>query len=276
MVLLEARAAAGVGRRAHRPGEGRRGVDRRAKRAVGEALARVLEHVADLGEEPLVARRVGRILGLQVGRDPLLDEGESRDQDVPAERVDVGHPGSARPARELGVPGEPARAAVDTLQELHAVSRRERLLDGGDRLARRAVQLGVRGTQGREGVLVPAEPHVQPVLEDAPVRPLPSGRALAAEPPAHLVDGDVVLVLPAGPGREVVRRRERAHASAQDRDLATDPVTHRRPPSRSAAAGCVAESSAAPPGGAGRRRASAISPTRLRGGPEADATRPSV
>src|SRR5262249_11414397 len=80
-----------------------------------------------------------------------------------------------------------------------------------------SVELVVALAHETEGILVIAEPHVQPVLLDAPVR-TPAARAFAAETPTALVhrDGiDAVTVL--GPA-ELPRRGETGDPAPQYHD----------------------------------------------------------
>src|SRR5208282_4437845 len=88
-----------------------------------------------------------------------------------------------------------------------------------------AVELGVALAQEAEGVLVVAQPKVQSVLLDAPVRP-PAAGPLATEPPAPLVNGyRLELLLPAGLA-EPPRSREASHPGAEDH-YARSPRRHR-------------------------------------------------
>ena len=70
---------------------------------------------------------------------------------------------------------------------------------------RRPVELGVALAQQPEGVLVVAEPQVQPVLLDPAVRTA-AARSLAAEAPAPLVDGDRLELVLASPARSAATR----------------------------------------------------------------------
>ncbi|MFO0001371.1 MAG: hypothetical protein ACK559_09585, partial [bacterium] len=73
----------------------------------------------------------------------------------------------------------------------------------GQRGGGRPAQLAVDPTHHPERVLVEPAPEMQPMLLD-PVTALgiAPGRPLATQPPTGLVDGDVVALLPALPGRE--------------------------------------------------------------------------
>jgi hypothetical protein len=73
------------------------------------------------------------------------------------------------------------------------------------------------GLQHAECVLVEPEQDVEAVLLDARVLAAARG-ALAAEPPPHLIDGDLVLVLPAWRVGDLERAREGGHPATQDRD----------------------------------------------------------
>ena len=127
-------------------------------------------------------------------------------------------------AGQLVVGGELAEPVVPAVRaailEPDGPGRQQRLAPRPDRrlrVGRRAVELLVALAQQPEGVLVVAEPEVQAVLLDAAVHAA-AARALAAEPPAALVDGDRLdLLLPARlaqpPGG-----RQPGHAAAEDGD----------------------------------------------------------
>src|SRR6478672_3986837 len=89
---------------------------------------------------------------------------------------------------------------------------------------RLCVQLLVALAQQPERIVVASEPDVQPVLLDTSRRAA-AGRALAAQPPADLIDGDVISALVPGPGQFKSRRNRRA-AAAYDRDLYGLSVSH--------------------------------------------------
>jgi hypothetical protein len=72
--------------------------------------------------------------------------------------------------------------------------RLEGLLPGRQRRIGRPSELGVDVPHQLEGVLVPAHPDVQAVLLDPAVLAAPAG-ALAAQPPAELVEGHALEAL---------------------------------------------------------------------------------
>ena len=140
-------------------------------------------------------------------RDPTAAHGdlggergeEVGDQSEPSARQ-VHHrdlaPRRARLAGELVVGGEEAHPVVPAVGvavlEPDLLRGPHRLAPRADRRARvgsLAVELRVHLAQEPEGVLVVAEPEVEPVLLDAAVH-APAARPLAAEPPAPLVHGD--------------------------------------------------------------------------------------
>ena len=98
--------------------------------------------------------------------------------------------------------------------------------EGRARIRGIAAELLVAIEHRRERVVVEPEQHVIAVLEAA-VEILASAAAggLSAQPPAHLVDRDVQLVLPARLAGQPVHSRERSHPAAQYRQLSfRDPL----------------------------------------------------
>ena len=112
----------------------------------------------------------------------------------------------------------PAVALAVVQDEL--VAGLERVVEARERGAGLAAELRVGVAHQPEGVVVEAEPDVQPVLLD-PVRVsrVAAARPLAAEPPAELVDGDRVACAQLRGGGQLESRGEAADAAAQDRYL---------------------------------------------------------
>ena len=103
-----------------------------------------------------------------------------------------------------------------------------------------AAEFGVTFAHQPKGVLVEAEPDMQPVLLDAVRSPAPRG-ALAAEPPAKLIDAHLVGPAMLGPGQFERRRHRRASAADHHhfdwpRRRHGDISSPQRPPSRAARA----------------------------------------
>src|SRR5262249_34190023 len=85
------------------------------------------------------------------------------------------------------------------------------------------------GPQHAEGVLIEPHEDVQAVLLDAVrVGAVASARALAAEPKARLVHGDVVDLIPACLAGDLERRGHGGHPAADDRELVSFPLRHDR------------------------------------------------
>ncbi len=95
-------------------------------------------------------------------------------------------------------------------------------LDRRIRIGCRPVEFGVALAQQREGVLVRSEPDVQPVLFDPAIRTA-ARRALAAQPPAALIDRDRFEPVPPAGFAEPPGRTQPRHAAAEDGDLASWP-----------------------------------------------------
>ena len=93
----------------------------------------------------------------------------------------------------------------------------ERVVEARERGAGLAAELRVRVAHQPEGVVVEAEPDMQPVLLD-PVRVsrVAAARPLAAEPPSELVDGDRVARAQLRGRCQLESRGESADAAAQD------------------------------------------------------------
>ncbi len=143
----------------------------------------------------------------------------------------AGHP--RRAARQIvvvgqvdqpGPPGDRPVADLHPVGEEQVVERLERLLDGGERRVRLAQperrHLLVAVAHQPEGVLVEAAPDMQPMLEDAvALALLAAARALAAEPPAHLVDGHLMRLAQLWIAHDRIGGGDCSHPAADDRDL---------------------------------------------------------
>lgn len=82
-----------------------------------------------------------------------------------------------------------------------------------------ALYLSVTMTEHAESIIIATEPDVESVLFDPlAARRTAAARFLAAEPPAQLVDGDVVLVSPIRGHGGLARRRQGSDSPAEDRD----------------------------------------------------------
>src|ERR1044071_1703883 len=104
--------------------------------------------------------------------------------------------------------------------------RLERVLPRRQRLMRIAIQLAIHGAHHPKRVRVEAHPDVQAVLFDAIAGVgIAAARALAAETPAELIDGDVVM------RREPIGGGHRAGAATEDCD------SHSVPPKRGGGGG---------------------------------------
>ncbi len=151
-----------------------------ARPVADQPLQRPLEHVLDLGDQ-------GRAAGRQRAR------------------------------RERAGARDPA--ALPVLVDDDVVARLEGRVPRRQRRLGRAPELLVALLHRVERVVVEAEPDVQAVLEDAVGhRALAAARALAAEPPAGLVDGDLVAVAQLGRGGQLERGRDRRRPAAEHRD----------------------------------------------------------
>src|SRR5262249_41786999 len=91
--------------------------------------------------------------------------------------------------------------------------------DGALGVGLRSVELVVHLVHQPEGVVVVAEPDVQPVLLDTPVHAA-AARPLAAEPSAPLVDGDALEVFTPTRPAQLPRRGEPRHPTPDNDDLA--------------------------------------------------------
>src|SRR6185312_15450491 len=98
-------------------------------------------------------------------------------------------------------PGRRLACAFEALREEQVAQRLERFVPRAERI-RRAPQaerdeILVAAADAAEGIVVEAGPDVQAVLLDARAHgQVPPARALAAETPAELIDGDLVAVPP--------------------------------------------------------------------------------
>ena len=105
----------------------------------------------------------------------------------------------------------------------------EGLVERGERLARRAPELLVGISHQPERVVVEAKPDVQAVLLDAvALGGVASARALAPEPPAELVDGDLEALAQRGCGGELEGGAQAADPAAEHGHLHGSPVGRRR------------------------------------------------
>ena len=102
----------------------------------------------------------------------------------------------ARQAVSLGEVGRPLQPGIFRVAVGHAdeIVFLERIFPGRDPAIGIPVEFLVTLPQKPERVFVKAEPDVQPVLFDA-VGGTAARRALAAQPPAELIDGDVEAAL---------------------------------------------------------------------------------
>ena len=208
-----------------RIGDARHGV----RHVTGQPVedARMRRRGRDIAGRRTVARRRSGQVEERFG---AVDDGLDRHHEVvPGRRH-----GAAR-AGPVGTGWEPQRPdgplTVDALEVGRLVLGCEGLVHRGERRAGRPTQLVVAGPQRPEGVVVAAEPDVEAVLLDAPVGGwVPAARALAAEPPTHLIHGDVVTRRPIGCAGELQRGGQGGHASAQDRDPAHVGHPVRAPP----------------------------------------------
>ena len=198
-------------------------VDRHLDLAV-QPVVRLLELV----DHPVVIAELGvQVRGLEVRMivgqprrllEQLLDPADHHLEQLARRRQHAAVARHAGVRREVHRPRD-VLAVRELLREHDVVVRLERVLPRRERRARRAPEQAVRLAQHAKRVLVEPEQDVQPVLLDAllVVGVSPRG-ALAAEPPAELVDGDLVVVLPVVDVGDLERCRQRAHPTAQDRD----------------------------------------------------------
>src|SRR5215831_8017672 len=121
----------------------------------------------------------GRLLGLGEGGFFAGELGGGGPGDVPElpSVADLLHDGSE-------VHGREGLARIGEWRPRHEVFSVDLIVDGADHL---------------EGVLIEAHPEVDAVLLDAVVDvAIATGGAFAAETPTHLIDGDVIALLPIG------------------------------------------------------------------------------
>ena len=178
-------------------GQERRGLEQVGHAEVLGALDLELDLPARLLEHALRrARSVAeRLLDLGVVdhelAQALVDPAQDLAQHVDELALALGT-GHARRGREVDRVRVPVTVAVP---HHHLVARFERVAPGGQRVGLLvARQLRVAAPHDRERVVVAPEPHVQAVLLDpAAAIQVAAARALAAQPPARLVDRDLVL-----------------------------------------------------------------------------------
>ena len=182
-----------------------------------ESAERRLDAEGPADREGLAGVRDGRVLDPEPH--PAVQEVVERGAgDLPDGRQVVLAAGGHRVARRLEAEALPA-VLVGVVED-DLVAGLEGLVPGGERLAGLALELLVGAPHDPEGVLVEAEPDVQPVLLDphVVVGVAPAG-ALAAEAPAELVDGDVVLLAELLGARQLIGGDDGGNASAEDGDL---------------------------------------------------------
>ena len=115
---------------------------------------------------------------------------------------------------------------VDLLHEGNEALLLESLLPRCHRLVRWPAQFFVALADCTKCVLVEPKPDVQPVLQNSlPVVQVATAGAFTTQTPAHLVHGDLILLLPAGFLGQAKGSSDTTDASAQDRNLL--PGTHR-------------------------------------------------
>ena len=192
---------------------------------VERELEHLLRHVAREVLEP-VRDQVGSFVGL--GRHlVVLVAHHAPAVERPAGRAgghlpEGGQLGGLARAQEVAraVELERVPGAVLAVEQHDLVAGLERVLERGQRLARRAPELLVGVAHEAEGVVVEAEPDVQPMLLDS-VRDgrVAAARALAAHAPAELIDGDLVALAQLGRGGQLERGCEAADSAAEDGNL---------------------------------------------------------
>ncbi len=146
--------------------------------------------------------------------------------------------GRAAAGREEGQPVLPF-AVRPLVRQRHMAVGEEGVAPVGDRaVGGVAPELLVALAHQPEGVLVVAQPEMQPVLLDAVGRAA-AGGPLAAQPPALLVDRDPVAAPVLGPG-ELEGGGDPRAAAADDGDLDRPAAAHRGlPPSGRAGSSCA-------------------------------------
>ena len=220
---MPSRAARSAAAIAWRPGArgGRPRPAARRARAPRAAPARAVRP-APRRSGPSVGRRpAGRRRGAQEDPPGSGGRGDAARRKSASSRIPRVATSSGVSGRS-SAPGSPGRASLPENRVTKELQRRpvavgepdvaaghDRVAPGADRAGRigdRAVELGVDLAEHAEGGVVAAEQDVQAVLLDAAVRPAAAG-ALAAEPPAPLVDGDRVQPLAASRRSSAPRRR---------------------------------------------------------------------
>ena len=203
----------------HRTGEAQEGLEEILQLGVAVVAAEQLLEAEQEAVEELVQR-----LEAQRGVLGRLDEAQRADrvvhQPVQAGRL-AGDPRDAVVAGEVEVPRDPA-VVLGVVAEDDLVGRVEGVAPGAQRSVGGAVELLVDAADDVEGVLVEAEPDVEAVLLDAlggvggSDLPAPAG-ALAAQPPAQLVDGDVVALAQLGRRCQLEGGGQTARSATKDR-----------------------------------------------------------
>jgi hypothetical protein len=216
---------------------------RRAAAGLGDVIAGVRDDLIEvLGARP----RRGDLRALE----QLARPAQHDLHDPPRRRQIAALAGLLGVGRELELPG--LGAAADVLLEHEVAVRLPGLVPARERRAAGPRELVVHRLHHRERVVVEPEEQVEAVLLD-PIgaRRVAAARALAAEPPAQLVDRDVVALAPAGRAGQVERGGHRAGAAAEDRDPGRrHQVRSRKARIAAIMRGAVSSSSAAwsPPG----------------------------
>ena len=129
----------------------------------------------------------------------------------------AGDPRNAVVVRELEVPWDPA-VVFGVVAEDDLVGGMEGVAPGAQRGIGGPIELFVDAADDIEGVFVEAEPDVEAVLLD-PLCPgdiSPPAGALAAQPPAELVDGDVVALAQLWRRGELEGRGQAACSATKD------------------------------------------------------------
>ena len=161
-------------------------------------------HVVEL-DEPRLPQHAPALQREAAGLGDDLPEGGQLAAVAGAQEVARAVEGMAVPAVALAVVEDQPVAGL------------ERVVEARERGAGLAAQLRVGVAHQPEGVVVEAEPDMQPVLLD-PVRAsrVAAARPLAAEPPSELVDGDRVARAQLRGRCQLESRGEAADAAAQD------------------------------------------------------------
>ena len=145
----------------------------------------------------------------------LLDPVVNRDHDLP--QRDFFARCSRHAGFDRGVHGPNLPLVVDEFRQRDKMLRFERILPGAKRRAWRSIQQTIGFLHQRECILIKAKPNVQPVFLNAlTLLRIATTGAFAAKPPSHLIERNIVPVLPTRLIGEVKRRGHCAHATAED------------------------------------------------------------